>query len=74
MLHITTPRDLQSRDLQCLNVLRFIRRDFVFKPQTKEMLEVGAHQTMGVDMFVTPERLVLLDTQVRFYFFRSKFD
>ena len=33
------------------------------------MMEVGAHQTMGVDMFVTPERLVLLDTQVRIYFF-----
>ena len=40
----------------------------MFKPQTKEMLEVGAHQTAGVDMFVTPERLVLLDTQVRVYF------
>ncbi len=42
----------------------WIFRDFAFKPQTKEMIEVGAHQTMGVDLYVTSERVIILDTQV----------
>ena len=29
---------------------------------------MGAHQTMGVDMFVTSERIVMLDTQVKYLF------
>ena len=28
------------------------------------MREVGAHQTVGIDLFVTSERVMLLDTQV----------
>lgn len=38
-------------------------RNYIFQPQTKETREEAAHQTMGVDMFITPERIILLDTQ-----------
>lgn len=38
-------------------------RNYIFQPQTKETREDGSHQTVGVDMFVTPERIILLDTQ-----------
>ncbi|XP_029636226.1 protein SMG9 isoform X1 [Octopus sinensis] len=38
-------------------------RNFVFQPQSKEIREVGSHQTSGVDMFVTNDRVILLDTQ-----------
>ncbi|KAK7480721.1 hypothetical protein BaRGS_00028089 [Batillaria attramentaria] len=38
-------------------------RNYIFQPQTKETREEAAHQTVGVDMFATPERIILLDTQ-----------
>ncbi|XP_066280720.1 nonsense-mediated mRNA decay factor SMG9-like [Branchiostoma lanceolatum] len=38
-------------------------RSFVFKPQSEETLETAGHQTVGVDLFVTPERIILIDTQ-----------
>eukprot|EP00058_Branchiostoma_floridae_P027633 XP_002613124.1 hypothetical protein BRAFLDRAFT_73027 [Branchiostoma floridae] len=38
-------------------------RSFVFKPQTEETLETAGHQTVGVDLFVTSERIILIDTQ-----------
>ncbi|XP_067666070.1 nonsense-mediated mRNA decay factor SMG9-like [Haliotis asinina] len=38
-------------------------RSYVFQPQTKEVKENGAHQTNGIDMYVTPERIIFLDTQ-----------
>eukprot|EP00106_Octopus_bimaculoides_P001603 XP_014769045.1 PREDICTED: protein SMG9-like [Octopus bimaculoides] len=41
----------------------FAFRNFVFQPQSKEIREVGSHQTSGVDMFVTNDRVILLDTQ-----------
>ena len=41
-----------------------VRRDLVFRPQTRDTLELSGHQTQGVDMFVTSERVVLLDAQV----------
>ena len=37
----------------------------VFRPETKEVWESDSYQTAGLDMAVTPERVVLLDTQVR---------
>ncbi|GAB1599005.1 protein SMG9-like [Argonauta hians] len=38
-------------------------RNFIFQPQSKDTREVGSHQTTGVDMFVTNDRVILLDTQ-----------
>lgn len=38
-------------------------RNFVFQPQNKDTREVGSHQTTGIDMFVTNDRIILLDTQ-----------
>ncbi|KAK2151923.1 hypothetical protein LSH36_345g00009 [Paralvinella palmiformis] len=34
-----------------------------FRPQQKEMREVCSHQTVGIDMYVTSERTIYLDTQ-----------
>ena len=39
-------------------------RSYVFRPQTREAREAGGHQTSGVDMYVTQERVILLDSQV----------
>ena len=36
----------------------------VFRPETKEVWENESYQTTGLDMAVTPERVILLDTQV----------
>ena len=36
----------------------------IFKPQIKGTRESGVHVTSGVDMFVTKERMILLDSQV----------
>lgn len=38
-------------------------KSFVFRPQTKEVRDVGGHQTLGIDMFVTSERIMFLDSQ-----------
>ncbi|KAL8599177.1 hypothetical protein ACOMHN_007893 [Nucella lapillus] len=38
-------------------------RNYAFHPQIKEIREDAFHQTVGVEMFVTPERIILLDTQ-----------
>ena len=35
----------------------------MFRTQSKEMYENGGYQTSGVDMAVTAERVILLDTQ-----------
>ncbi|XP_077525461.1 nonsense-mediated mRNA decay factor SMG9 isoform X1 [Amblyomma americanum] len=35
----------------------------LFRPQSRELRELGQHCTTGVDIYVTPERMVLLDTQ-----------
>lgn len=35
----------------------------LFKPQTNDLKEVGEHCTSGIDMYVTNQRLILLDTQ-----------
>ncbi|KAL3858099.1 hypothetical protein ACJMK2_012710 [Sinanodonta woodiana] len=38
-------------------------RSFVFTPQSKDAREICDHQTNGVDIFVTSERIILIDTQ-----------
>jgi len=38
-------------------------RNYFFYPQTKETKEEGLYQTLGVDMFVTSERMIILDSQ-----------
>jgi len=35
----------------------------IFPVQEMEQLEVGSHRTCGVDLWVSPQRLLLLDTQ-----------
>ena len=35
----------------------------MFRPESKEVYENGGYQTSGVDMVVTAERVILLDTQ-----------
>lgn len=39
-------------------------KSLAFKPQSRDVRDVCSHQTMGVDLFVTSERMILLDTQV----------
>ncbi|XP_054035582.1 nonsense-mediated mRNA decay factor SMG9-like [Dryobates pubescens] len=39
-------------------------RSFVFRPGGPELRERGGSQTGGIDLFVTQERVVFLDTQV----------
>lgn len=41
----------------------FIFKRFHFRPQGFEKKEQGCHMTAGVEMFITSERLILLDTQ-----------
>lgn len=36
----------------------------MFRVQSKETLEAQGYQTLGVDMVVTSERVILLDVQV----------
>jgi len=38
-------------------------RNFYFRPQSLEHHELGGHCTTGVDLFVTSNRVILLDTQ-----------
>ena len=40
-------------------------RPYLFRPQSKDIQDCGGYQTVGVDMVVTGERIILLDTQVR---------
>ena len=37
----------------------------MFRPETREVWESESYQTTGLDMAITPERVILLDTQVR---------
>ena len=39
-------------------------RPYLFRPQSKDIQDCGGYQTVGVDMVVTGERIILLDTQV----------
>lgn len=38
-------------------------RSYIFQPQTRDVKERCGHQTSGIDVFVTPQRIVLLDSQ-----------
>ncbi|KAG8187784.1 hypothetical protein JTE90_025822 [Oedothorax gibbosus] len=35
----------------------------LFKPQTNDLKEIGEHCTSGIDMYVSSQRIILLDTQ-----------
>ena len=45
----------------------YIHRPYLFRPQSKDIQDCGGYQTVGVDMVVTGERIILLDTQVSIY-------
>lgn len=38
-------------------------RQYIFPPQSKESKELSEHQTTGINMYVTGERTIFLDTQ-----------
>ena len=42
----------------------YTHRPYLFRPQSKDIQDCGGYQTVGVDMVVTGERIILLDTQV----------
>lgn len=42
-----------------------LHRGYVFRAQTQEIKERGGNQTTGIDFFITQERVIFLDTQVR---------
>ena len=39
----------------------------MFQAQSKEISESGAYQTTGMDVVVTAERVILIDTQVSLF-------
>jgi len=39
-------------------------RQYIFRPASKECTESASHQTQGIQFYVTPNRILLLDTQV----------
>lgn len=39
------------------------KRSCIFPPQSRQTEELGTHETSGIDMTVTNERVILLDTQ-----------
>lgn len=43
----------------------FLHRAYVFRAQTQEIKERGGNQSTGIDFFITQERVIFLDTQVR---------
>ncbi|KAK2182826.1 hypothetical protein NP493_334g00018 [Ridgeia piscesae] len=45
------------------NTLSDVHRSSVFRCQTREERETCCQQTFGIDMFVTSERMIILDTQ-----------
>lgn len=44
----------------------FLFRGYVFRPQTQEIKERGGNQSTGIDFFITQERIIFLDTQVKY--------
>jgi len=49
---------IAGEDIQNIEKMRY-----VFRPQKKVDMEKCMHRTVGIDMYVTKERLILLDTQ-----------
>lgn len=39
------------------------KSSYIFKPESREAILKASHQTLGVEFFVTKERIILLDTQ-----------
>lgn len=60
---------LLVKDILCLlfgvNMNVGVVRGYVFRAQTQEIKERGGHQSTGIDFFITQERVIFLDTQVR---------
>lgn len=42
-----------------------VNRSYVFRAQSQEIKERGGNQSTGIDFFITQERVIFLDTQVR---------
>ena len=42
----------------------YLFRPYPFRPQSEDIQDCGGYQTVGVDMVVTGERIILLDIQV----------
>lgn len=42
-----------------------VLRAYVFRAQTQEIKERGGNQSSGIDFYITQERVIFLDTQVR---------
>lgn len=43
----------------------YLSRSYMFRAQTQEIKERGGNQSTGIDFFITQERVIFLDTQVR---------
>ncbi|KAH9368599.1 hypothetical protein HPB48_004050 [Haemaphysalis longicornis] len=54
----------KSTVMSILSAWAIVRAMQLFRPQSRELRELGQHCTTGVDIYVTPERTILLDTQV----------
>lgn len=48
-----------------------LHRSYVFRAQSQEIKERGGNQSTGIDFFITQERVIFLDTQVRMKFCRK---
>lgn len=46
------------------NLVFGVHRGYAFRAQTQEMKERGGNQSIGIDFFITQERIIFLDTQV----------
>ncbi len=42
-----------------------LNRAYVFRAQTQEIKERAGNQSSGIDLYITQERVIFLDTQVR---------
>lgn len=42
-----------------------LNRGYVFRAQTQEIKERAGNQSSGIDFYITQERVIFLDTQVR---------
>lgn len=60
-------------EMQCplfgISVHVCLLRGYVFRAQTQEIKERGGNQSTGIDFFITQERVIFLDTQVRVKYF-----
>lgn len=60
---------------QFISLMHFahcLHRGYVFRAQTQEIKERGGNQSTGIDFFITQERVIFLDTQVRIRYWGYK--